>query len=417
MRERTAKDLEKLARYAVGRYRLGYRQLSLFLAGELFENIINRKLNRQTPPFISDKLEEKINHLNGATILNDSLFCCSEIFKYFVDSRDRSSELSNNESQRAKQVIDRLHNFRKLRNQVMHGNEIPDMRDNRIEEFICYIWRELAPDSFNMALKHHEPDKNLTDVLLEHSADYMVRDIDEIEIKLNDEKLSYKSHEPHIVAKDFANLYELRRKMVPLKNRMKDWLKSYDLNTDILTTIDTTSAYIWMPFTRNESSKRSGILNCSVSILATPLDFRIYMDFGGNASKERRLYYEFLDDSPEYLDVIKGFSDKKNFFVFDTEWYCFLSQQESIGDCKAEVKQEWIRSALKDIAPYSDPPENPITWNRMLHGYIITRNEIKDAGKLDFKSIEPKLKDIIVFFKAFEKYRKRNPEPCQKQES
>ena len=42
----------------------------------------------------------------------------------------------------------------------------------------------------------------------------------------------------------------------------------------------------------------------------------------------------------------------------------------------------------------------PITWNRMLHGYIFDKARLSDEG-IDFSMIELCLNRIIEFYKAF----------------
>lgn len=114
----------------------------------------------------------------------------------------------------------------------------------------------------------------------------MVRAIEEVEAIHRDNKAGHDLLKARIFSHDFDNLFDLRRKLVPLKNYLSTWLPEHApfLKTDILTTIDTTSSYIWMPLVPCQVpkiEKRTGVYDCSVSLLATPLDLRIYMDFGG----------------------------------------------------------------------------------------------------------------------------------------
>ena len=154
----------------------------------------------------------------------------------------------------------------------MHGKleSLRDDHDNKKEDMINYVWAELAADSFAMAYRHWDKAKGIIGSMQEHTADYMVRAIDEIDILPKDRAVRYDPQKPlELKESDFENLYVLRSKLVPFKNFLADWLKKKApfLITDILTTIDTTSAYIWLPLTREDPETRKGVLSCSVSIL------------------------------------------------------------------------------------------------------------------------------------------------------
>ncbi len=417
-----------LARYMVGRYRLGYEQVALYLAGVLFEGIINRKLMEHDGWSESDvdsfTLEKKIERLSEKSCTADNLFKddMRHVFKYFFAPYGPTRgvrELSNNDKQRRKQVKDRLHNFRWVRNKVMHGrfDELSDDGDNKFDDLIHYVWSELAPESFRSAHERWCKRGNsgrVVDVLFEHTADYMIRAIDEVDIKNRDYLIPFDKDYWLIAPWDFDNLFNLRRKMVPLRNHLAEWLKANAdfLHTDILTTIDTTSAYIWMPLTRIDNENQTGILTHSVSILATPLDFRLYIDFGGRAAKERQYYFEFLK-SEEYKALVSTFVERKHFHVFDTEWYCFISKQQTLGEWLADAENKArIDEALRKVAPLTRDAEiDPITWNRMLHGYIIDKSYFDETGMIDFPMIEGWLQDIIHYFLAFEAYLDARKDP------
>lgn len=412
-----------LARYMVGRYRLGREQFALYLAGILFEAIISKKLiDRQGWPnrdVDQLTLEQRINRLSDDTIKADSLFVSElrHIFTHYFQMQS-SRPLASNDRLRITQSKERLHNFRWLRNKIMHGefNKIVDEKDNKKDDMINYVWCELAPDSFNIARIDWENNKRkgcIVETLYEHTADYMVRAIDEIDIRPKDNAISFHSPLEQIKRQDFDNLFHLRRKLVPLKNYLEAWLKEKApfLHTDILTTIDTTSAYIWMPLVsrKKKEGKQAGIYDCSVSLLATPLDLRIYMDFGGLAKKERKLYYGFLDDSPEYLEFVGELQDRPGLEVFDIDWYSFIfnRRQFSAWRSNKDNMKRSLKDACKNLAELPDPLKGPITWNRNLHGYIFSKYDLVDAGFIDFNMLEPELLDIIKLFEAFKRFMQR----------
>jgi len=400
-----------LARYMVGRYRLGYENLAFYLAGALFEKIIDNKLLTQERlseyELNNIKLEDKINRLEPEMLRNDSLFDDQwrDIFCWYMDI-DQKPALKKPLSQNIIAVRKRLHNFRHLRNSIMHGKleDLLDDGDNKKEDMISYIWCELAPDSFEMAYPHRNERGGIIASMQEHTADYLVRDIDEIDIKPKDKKIMFAKDEPlKVHSDDFENLYKLRRKLVPFKNFLENWVNQFGLFTDILTTIDTTSGYIWLPLTRKDPATKTGILTCSVSILVTPLDFRIYMDFGGRAKEARKIYYKFVG-SDDYLDFLKMNTTQPDLKVFDVDWYSHKFNIRFADNNWVDNRQASIDSAMTKINKVPEKSEDPITWNRMLHGYIYQKDEFGEIESITFKKIEPKLRSIIEYYKSFKKF-------------
>lgn len=399
-----------LARYMVGRYRLGYANLALYLAGVLFEKLVDSKLVMQDNTWkhrLNEiNLAEKIKKLSFATLCNDSLYKRQDVFIWYMDIAQKPTikcPLTTQSGIRdVEGVRKRLQNFRWLRNFVMHGKleSLRDDHDNKKEDMINYVWAELAPYSFEIAYGHWDRSKGIIGSMKEHSADYMVRAIDEIDILPRDRATSYLPDNPlQLAESDFENLYLLRRKLVPLKNFLTDWLKKNApfLITDILTTIDTTSAYIWLPLTREDKEKRRGILSCSVSILATPLDFRVYMDFGGQAYQQRELYYDFVNNSDEYQRVIDVISDSEGLEVFDIDWYCHITKRQNLSEWFKDQNTA-VEAAHKKLKAYSRDDGDPLTWNRNLHGYILPKQPIS------FSLIKHKLVNIIAFYRAFQDF-------------
>ena len=399
-----------LARYMVGRYRLGYENLAFYLAGALFEKIIDNKLLTQETLSAYElnriSLEDKIDRLRDEVLRNDTLYSDQwrDVFCWYMDT-DRRPALRKPLSQNTDAVRKRLHNFRYLRNSIMHGSleRMRDDEDNKKENLLSYVWCELAPKSFEMAYPHRHERGGIISSMQEHTADYLVRDIDEIDIKPKDKKVAFAKDEPlKILSEDFENLYKLRRKLVPFKNFLENWVNQFGLFTDILTTIDTTSGYIWLPLTRKDPATKTGILTCSVSMLATPLDFRIYMDFGGRAKEERKLYYRFIG-SDEYLQFVDQ-NTQSDLKVFDVDWYSHKFNIRNIDKSWIDNRLASIESATSKIDMLPEKSDDPLTWNRMLHGYIFQKNELGDIETITFKKIEPKLRSIIDFYKTFKKF-------------
>jgi hypothetical protein len=236
----------------------------------------------------------------------------------------------------------------------------------------------------------------------------MVRAIDEVEARIRDKEAGCPGTGPQILRSDFDNLFELRRKLVHLKNHLDEWLPKNAgfLHTDVVTTIDTTSGYIWMPLVAKKikESEQSGIYACSVSILATPLDLRVYMDFGGRSLKERRRYFDYLDHSAEYEALRHDLEKQNSLEVFDIDWYSSLVCRRHFRDWidRSEVAIEEARAKLAGVDEHS---KDPITWNRLLHGYIFSKVDLGAKGYLDFPMIEPQLRDIIKLFESYHAYK------------
>lgn len=451
------KTLAKFASYAVGRYYLGYEYLAMYWASVLFERIINRKFSRMLKDnfrangltvsvrqkmgalrndihnrrfqyesyinyineiinsndakekeeliqeFVKDNinLNDKIDFLDDNELVNDSIFIHREqVFKNYIIRASNTAPIHKKDD-----VRKRLHNFRILRNKIMHASTIiitDDMPCNK-DEYIYYIWSELDNRNFKSILEKWNSQgakktKTILQMLFMTTADYMVRAVDET---MNDEIFSgYEA----IIPSDFEDMFTLRDKMAQLKSEIEKWFCSEKLPyiTDILTTIDTTSAYIWMPLVSDEyrnRGDRNGIFNCSVSILATPLDFRIYMDFGGYAKAERAQYYQFLQ-SDEYKTFMSTFDGVGEMQVFDIDWFSFIHEKKSLN--------EWEKEALSSIKMANDKlktASEPITWNRMLHGYVF---EKKSISTLEIDFIKRHLMYIIDLHHVFCKFNLKN---------
>ncbi|MEI6206081.1 MAG: hypothetical protein WCP20_04810 [Desulfuromonadales bacterium] len=402
---------ESFASYMVGRYRLGYPYLALYWAAVLFERIITQKWRLQDTQWYERKfdpdrevsLNVKIAELTNDTLRKDSVFMKTNIFKYYIFKKqnDLLEPIKMSEQLDEQRLFDtrmRLTNFRILRNRIMHelNPEMKEeMNDNHLE-FITYVWLELLPKSFEQQLEKYPdimPVKTI-DTLFNTSADYMIRAVDE-----TTKKELIAATYTAIEYSDFENLYTLRDKLLPLRKRLDEWLaeNNTDLLTDILTPIDTTSAYIWMPMVSREKKigKIAGVYNAAVSILATPLDFRVYLDFGGYAQTDRFSYYQFLE-SPEYTTFVKSFAGKKEMNVFDIDWYCFISNQPVPLPQWNRNRRTLIESAKHKLID----ADIPITWNRMLHGYILEKDIVDEDG-ITFEWIEQRLKWIIQFYQAY----------------
>jgi len=414
-----------LAEAMVGRYRLGYEEMAFYLAGTLFETVINQKLidhdNWSESMIEYTALEKKIERLSKIpnALRHDSLFDpqMRHVFTcYRPDNGNKSvMTISKKDNQRLIDITERLANFRWFRNQIMHGKltKVEDIGDNLKDDLILYVWRELASSSFERIRNKWEKQGGkgrIFDAIFKHSADYLIRGIAEVDIRSLDDTANTAKGAWCITQNDFHNLFDMRTKMVELKNHLRGWLKNKGkhLHTNTLSTIDTTSAYIWMPLTRQASEIQQGVFSCTVALLATPLDFRIYMDFGGMAAIERQQYYNFLS-SEEYSNIASKFVLHPDFYVFNSEWYSFITKKKSICSWLTDSRDNDIKVAQNEINPFLGDISDPITWNRMLHGYILDKEYLKKNGSIDLNMIEKCLEDVISFFSSFERFQLKNP--------
>lgn len=369
---------EKFAFYAVSLYRVGNYTDAALVGSIMFEKAIYTLLKQKgiDKDFVKNDLKQKkknksINKYTGelqyATILT-----CKKYPNYIQKEFDR---------------------IRILRNDITHQLDIDKIERESIEPMVMLVWQILNKYSFN---QHNGKIKNI-DFL---TADYTVVGMREM-FNENLQDILAKDYQFNAFElEDFQELYKLRDKMLSLGSKIKkEILKIYykdELYIDIISRVDTTSAYVWMSMNlRNE--KRERINSASASILATPLDLRIYFDIGGGGYQVRQDYYKFLRS--DYFANFRDNVNLKDMEIFDNDWYCFIVDRGLLSALTQEDMNDKILKAENKLAEYND--DSKITWNRMLCGYIIER------GKISFKEIEKKLEDIIKLYYCFEDFRQR----------
>lgn len=412
-----------LSEYMVAKHRQGFDYNSVYIATYLFEKLIKDKLkhacldkynamiNRDNKNSLEDFIEEiekqtkiysKLESPTNKKIDVCDLFRHSNIFHI----RDTPAAISQ------------LKTFKKLRNDIIHTSDIDKLLNNTVWmcEFIFfmrYLVSEYSSDFFNSHLRVMDTYDNggLAKAIDSTYADYLVRSVDEKMIKRIDKKKGAIKKDWVITESDFGNLLSMRDLLVRLKNTIDDWLveNDYGMTTTILTTIDTSSAYIWMPIVQNtdcliEEDDRPNLRKPSASILVTPLDFRIYIDFGGQCKEERSSYFDFLivenGHFSKYINNELSYNDRENFFVFDIEWYSFIVSQKNIN----KVINGWA-DFVDEVKSYKDELNHTcknsiITRSRALSGYIYDRQWIKENGPLTEDFIKNKLKKIIELYRS-----------------
>ncbi len=280
---------------------------------------------------------------------------------------------------------------KKIRNEITHEVDINEIKRDKIESMILFIWEAL--DESNYKLNNGRID-NISFL----TADYAVMDVREI-FNENLQDLLAKDYKfNNFVLEDFQELYGLRNKMISLGSKIKKEMLKVDykneLFIDIISKVDTTSAYVWMSMNLyNENRKR--IDSASASILGTPLDLRIYFDIGGGGYQVRQDYYKFLKSN--YFSNFKDNTNLSDMEIFDNDWYCFIVDRVPLSALTAVDINHKIVKAEEKLAKYDE--HSKISWNRMLCGYIIER------GEISFENIKNKLEVIIDLYYCFEYFR------------
>lgn len=294
-----------------------------------------------------------------------------------------------------------LHELRTIRNKIIIHPEYqvdklsePSFRKqikDKIHKLVTFTWKHYDPQSYKI---HHSINGIPT-----LKADYAIMEIKEIlqdNLYVSVDQTACRK----ISASDFEDLYVLRNKMLHFGQYVSEHLlcKFEHLDIDLISKIDTTSAYIWLAINlhRGTPEVRDRISGASAALLATPLDLRIYLDFGGEAINERKEYYSFLL-SDEYQDFISSYSDEP-LIMFDVDWYCFITKQNNPSQVNNVDMAAFTKSALDKLED-SEKKKSVITWNRNLIGYILPRVDIR------FTEITCKLEVIIKLYYYFEKYR------------
>jgi hypothetical protein len=136
--------------------------------------------------------------------------------------------------------------------------------------------------------------------------------------------------------------------------------------------------------------ERPNIVLPSVSILATPLDFRIYIGFGGKALQSRQRFLDFLqsdgDDSFSDFVITLGNDEQSRFSFFDVEWYSHITKRTPLADVQQNPQLfEQLISEAKSYYKVKIASNGIQTGDRMLCGFIFSREV---AGKEGLRRVE-----------------------------
>lgn len=394
---------------------LGYSDVALFVAAVLFEKHIMSKIKAYKKEYLANNPEIKHFSLHNAI----DLYMEKEIW--------RSDVLHTSMGLEKRKVGDELYLYKRLRNEIAHEDsqefhnksiyrlkktENKPSTDIDLDGFFRYIYISITGDIVNRNCFK----KNVNKTLLQ---DYKIKEINErmlskVDFEFKTDSGTYQNF-TGFISQDFDNLFKLRDKMVVLQRYISNNLEEIGLEPTILSPIDTTSAYIWMPFVDKEfikssndiiETKRHNLVMGSTSILATPLDFRIYIDFGGGDIDFRSTYQKFIQ-TKSFKEYIKNHfaTIEPSLKIFETRWYSAIVDEKNLLDFidqngyaqQIEKAQIFLKNAKAQ--------NNIITSGRNLIGFILPSSE-----EMSKEFILERFKDIAHLYYEYLIYRYPNHE-------
>ena len=294
----------------------------------------------------------------------------------------------------------KLHEIRKIRNRyVIHADHAFQCFDDaeekehlkrEISKLVHFVWQNMDPASCNRYQTQDQIPLLQADYALMAVREYFQND----DIELN-------SRENQIHRDDFEDLMQMRQHFLQLTGFLNQGvLQDYpNLELDIISSVDETSGYVWLAANlkrETDDHLRDRVRQASASVVATPLDVRIGIEFGGEAHSFREDYYTFLK-TQEFRDFI-GRND--GLHLFDVDWYSSIIKSVPAGDhIGSDDFHLAVRDARLRLKTYADS-RRIVSWDRLLTGYIISRQN------LSYDSIVEKLQVIIEIYYRFERYRR-----------
>ncbi len=354
---------KEFAFYAASLYRIGNYTDAALVSAIMFEKAIKETFKK-----------EKMEYPDSYSALSDAI-----------------TELGNRYP--SKYNKRQLHDIRdQIRNKVIHQIDIYKIDPNIIKKMVTITWKMLDPSRYQKF--DQTPEK--IDFLV---ADYHVVGIRELFNKQLSDEQARREMFLKFDLFDFEELYLIRNKMFSLASRIdEEILKTkYEgrIKIDLISRVDTTSAYVWMPMhAYNKAGEK--LSSASASILATPLDFRIYLDIGGATHQVRKDYYAYLLSS-DFKKLIED-NNLKGLEYFDIDWYCFITESNYLENYSDTEIQDKIDAAIMKLDKFED---KIITWNRLLVGFIM------DRGDITFEDIQKRLEFILKLYSDFKTFQNK----------
>ncbi len=345
-------ELQRMSRYCVALNRTDKVTLSAYVSSNIFELVIDLWLEQQGIIYSDDdSLNNKIYMLNIAGL------------PYTKST---------------------LTTLRLIRNNIVHGY-IHSIKSNEVQELVLFIWEVLDDVTF---IEYAGRIEDL-DIVQAH---YWIRDFEVLDSK---SILESTTLEKKIEQNDFNNLFSMSEKLFAFSEYIdtRKKLRKYNLSIDNISKANPTSAYVWLAITSGNYQSRQKIESSSVSILATPENIRIYIDFGGLAFEDRQYYYNFLE-SIDRKSI--GLDKIDDLCLIDIEWYSYITERYDIDILNSPDKKDLVDSAKERL---HNNVGFPMTWNKLLIGYIM------DRRTLSFELLWEKLDTIIAIYEQFQHYK------------
>ncbi len=200
---------------------------------------------------------------------------------------------------------------------------------------------------------------------------------------------------------DFNDLSLLRQHLLNLATHLRKlFLTAYrNLEVDVVGKTDSSSAYTWMVINLirpGQGQLIDHVHYAFASIMATPLELRIFIDLGSEAYMSRGDWYSFVE-----TDVFRNFVLKHDELqMFDTEWYSFVTERQNAGEAIAAESFSGRVDEARKLLSECQEQRKIITWGRFLPGFIIGR------GRVGYDEISRNLEKIVRLYYKFEKYRR-----------
>lgn len=361
---------KKFSFYAASLLRQGNFVDAGFVAAILFEQVIENEL-----------LQNGMERPDGAEFLFNSIEMLSR--------KDPNKYSSAN-----------LHTLRKIRERhVIHSCESTETNANRSERelikaeiarLVTYVWQALDLENF---IRY----RTIGTIPLD-DADNAVMEVRDFFL---DEDTGIAGMQERLEENDFNDLRQMRQHLFHLSAYLKKrFLPAYcNLEIEVVGKADNTSAYAWMVVNLIRPwpvQRKLHVHYASAAVMATPLELRIYLDFGREAYMSRGDWYSFVE-----TDIFRQFVDKQpELQIFDTEWYSFVTAtQPAVRFVSSDEFAVRVEEARKLLAEGQEQ-HKVLAWGRILPGFIMPRSDI------GYEKISSKLEKIVWLYYLFEKYRR-----------
>lgn len=292
-----------------------------------------------------------------------------------------------------------LNELRRIRNNsIIHSDECYEhytapSKLKKIQlgtkKIVLFTWKQFDPERYEM-YRQIEKIPHL-------EADFAVLAVREFFQNNSPEEAALQGTK--IEEEDFNDLMHMRKHLLHFSQYLGSGvLRKYpNLEIDQISHTDTTSGYVWLAINHKRphaDHSRDRIRHSSASVIATPIDLRISIDFGGEAYLARTDYYKFIA-SKEYAAFVEKHPDLK---LIDIEWYAFVTNILELQGVDEAAVYEMIDRARNRLEHYQSK-KMIITWDRLLTGYITPK------GVITYRSIANMLENIIELYFRFEHFR------------